>query len=272
MHLVKHLANTLDLSTYRCIFALQNTIKYITMPYRRLPNTDSARIRAMKSALDMGNKVTPKELAFSQSLLMHVRSFLPMYEQAVMSQRNYQKAQLEKNKRYQDIVKKTRLYLSHFIQVMNMAIMRGEQKPTMRDFYGIDINDKRVPDLNTEKDLINWGKHIIEGEENRLANGASPITNPTIALVKVHYQDFMRAWQEQQYFVDIFQKAHQKVADFREDANQKIVMLWNQIEEYHQGYSTDEARRKCEQYGVKYVYRKNERIRPFINVNYGVVS
>lgn len=242
------------------------------MPYRRLPNTDSARIRSMKKALEMSSKKSPRDLAFSQTVLMQIRTFLPMYEQSVMSQRNYQKAQIEKNKRYQDVVKKTRIYLSHFIQVMNMAVMRGEQKPIIREYYGIDPEEKRVPDLNTEKDLITWGKKIIEGEERRLAGGASPITNPTIALVKVHYQDFTRAWQEQQHFVDIFQKAHKKVADLRGEANQIIVTLWNQIEDFHKEDQPEEARKKCEEYGVKYVYRKNERIRPFLNVNYGIVS
>jgi hypothetical protein len=242
------------------------------MPYRRLPNTDSARTRALKNAVDMGNKTTPRDLAFSQKLLMQIRTFLPSYEQAILSQRTYQKAQIEKNKKFQENVRKTRLYLSHFIQVMNMAVMRGEQKPEIRTFYGIDIYDKKVPELNSEKELIKWGKLIIEGEEKRISTGSSPITNPTIALVKVHYQDFMRGWQDLQYFNDIFQKAHNKVLTQREEANTLIVDLWNEIEESHKMLEPQEAREKSAVYGVKYVYRKNEKIRPFRNVNYGIVS
>ena len=242
------------------------------MPYRRLPNTDSARIRAMRNAQDMGSRQTPGELAFSQSTLMQIRTFLPVFEQAVNNQRNYQKSQIERNKKFHDVIKKTRLYLSHFIQVMNMAVARGEMKPEIREAFGLKKNDKRVPDLNTEKDLILWGKRIIEGEETRLASGASPITNPTIARVKVHFQDFMRVWQDQQHYHDIFQKAHEKVANLRKDADQLIVDLWNQIEASFEDLKRDEAREKASKYGVKYVYRKNEKLRPFLNVNYGDVS
>jgi hypothetical protein len=82
----------------------------------------------------------------------------------------------------------------------------------------------------------------------------------------------MRGWQDLQYFNDIFQKAHNKVLTQREEANTLIVDLWNEIEESHKMLEPQEAREKSAVYGVKYVYRKNEKIRPFRNVNYGIVS
>jgi hypothetical protein len=35
------------------------------MPYRRLPNTDSARLRAMKIALEKGKELPPYKMAYS---------------------------------------------------------------------------------------------------------------------------------------------------------------------------------------------------------------
>ncbi len=43
------------------------------MPYRRLPNTDSARIRAMKAALSKGKNMHPFNLAYSQALLVKLK-------------------------------------------------------------------------------------------------------------------------------------------------------------------------------------------------------
>ena len=40
---------------------------------------------------------------------------------------------------------------------------------------------------------MSWGKRIIEGEEFRIRKGASPITNPTIAVVKVRFENFLEA-------------------------------------------------------------------------------
>jgi hypothetical protein len=36
------------------------------MPYRRLPNTDQARLRAMEAGLEMGKRTAAPQLAFSR--------------------------------------------------------------------------------------------------------------------------------------------------------------------------------------------------------------
>ena len=49
------------------------------MPYRRLPNTDSARIRAMKSALEKGSTLHPFKLAYNQDVYVKIKTFLPKF-------------------------------------------------------------------------------------------------------------------------------------------------------------------------------------------------
>ena len=150
------------------------------MPYRRLPNTDAARIRAMKIALEKGRDVPPNKMPFSGKLLVKLQKFLPQYENMIQLQRQSYAAQYDKNRDYSEIVRKARLYLTHFVKVMNMAIFRGELSPEIRSFYGLATNESTVPSLNTENELISWGKRIIEGEEFRIRKGGSPITNPIL--------------------------------------------------------------------------------------------
>ena len=52
--------------------------------------------------------------------------------------------------------------------------------------------NKTRPPL-TETEVIDWGKRLIDGEVKRKMNGNSPITNPTIAVVRVHYDNFIEA-------------------------------------------------------------------------------
>ena len=66
-----------------------------------------------------------------------------------------------------------------------MAILRGELPAETRAYFGLATDESTVPSLNTENDLMSWGRRIIEGEEFRIKKGGSPITNPTIAVVKV---------------------------------------------------------------------------------------
>ena len=162
------------------------------MPYRRLPNTDSARLRAMQKALSKSEDVLPMDLPYSAATLQELRYFLPEFNQAIMMQRDVFERQTSKNKQHQESFRKARLYISHFIQVLNFAIARGEMKPDTRKYFDLPSDETKLPQLNTERDVIEWGQKLIDGEQKRLSEGLSPVTNPTIARVKVHYEDFVR--------------------------------------------------------------------------------
>ena len=57
------------------------------MPYRRLPNTDAARIRALRIALEKGKEVHPSQMAFSPKTVVRLQKFLPQFEKMIQLQR-----------------------------------------------------------------------------------------------------------------------------------------------------------------------------------------
>ncbi len=79
------------------------------MPYRRLPNTDSARLKSLKSAHVKGKDLPPFKLAFSPNSYMKINSVLPLFENAIYEHKNSLNIQAEKNKEYQHRLKKVRL-------------------------------------------------------------------------------------------------------------------------------------------------------------------
>ena len=141
------------------------------MPYRRLPNTDNARLRALKVAAKKGKELPPLSLAFSQSTYARIGLFINNFEKAMAHYKAAYNNQVERNKEYQAVYKKARLYLSHFIQVLNMAIVRGELPDKVRETYGMDIDERKLPDITLDKDLMEWGKKIITGETERISKG-----------------------------------------------------------------------------------------------------
>lgn len=50
------------------------------MPYRRLPNTDKARVRALKAAVARGDICSLDKLAISLKTLFEARNFLAKFE------------------------------------------------------------------------------------------------------------------------------------------------------------------------------------------------
>src|SRR4030065_1120663 len=154
------------------------------MPYRRLPNTDAARLRAMKTALRKGQELPPHQMGYSAKTFVSLQKFLPVFEHNIRLHKETFAFQNNRSGDYNEIVRKAKIYLTHFIKVMNMAISRGDLPEETRTYYGLAVNESRVPSLKTGNELITWGHRIIEGEEQRLRNGGSPVTNPTIAVVK----------------------------------------------------------------------------------------
>ncbi len=228
------------------------------MPYRRLPNTDTARIRAMRIALEKSKDLPPHKLAFSSKTIVRLQKLLPQFEHNIKLYRQSLSSQTKKSKDYNEILKKARTYLTHFIRVMNMAIFRGELPAETRAYYGLATNESTVPSLNTENELMSWARRIIEGEEFRIRKGGSPITNPTIAVVKVRFENFIEAWTYHNTFAKKTQGYAEKNLLLRREADDLIQQLWNEVEATHNDLPEATKKKLNEGYGLVYFYRKNE--------------
>ena len=233
------------------------------MPYRRLPNTDQARVRALKAAVEKGEMYNVRDLAITLKTLFEARNFLHRFEAAQIYYTQCYDNQSRASRKHQMNVKTARLYISHFIQVLNFCIARGELKPSARTFYGLDENSSKVPSLLTEQDLLQWGEKIIAGEQNRISNGGgNPIYCPSIALVKVNYENFKENYTRQKQFHNNSARESGNVAQYRNDADALILEVWNEVERYFEGVKDEEEKRyMCEEYGLVYVFRRGEKER-----------
>ena len=113
------------------------------MPYRRLPNTDTARIRAMKIALQKAKDLPPQRLAFSSKTVVRLQRFLPQFENNIKMYRLSLSSQNTRSRDFNEIMRKARIYLTHFIRVMNMAIFRGDMPAETRTYYGMAAKDRK---------------------------------------------------------------------------------------------------------------------------------
>jgi hypothetical protein len=215
----------------------------------------------MHSALKRGKEIPPFKMAFSQKNLVKLQGFLPGFEHTIGLQRQTLNSQTDKSKDSQEISRKARLYVSHFLRVMNMAILRGEMPPETRTFFGIPVEDQTVPALTSDNELISWGKRIIDGEEFRKKKGLTPITNPSIAVVKVWYEQFLDSYRFHKTLSKRSSEYATKTADLRKEADNLILSIWNEVEASLSTGPEEKRRSEAEKYGLVYVFRKNETIR-----------
>jgi hypothetical protein len=189
---------------------------------------------------------------------VRLRQFLPLFEHSIALQRQSIASQSRKSKDYNEALRKARMYLTHFIRVMNMAVLRGDLPAEARAYFGLATNESVVPSLNTENELVSWGKRIIEGEEFRIKKGGSPITNPTIAVVKVRFEKFLEAFNYHKTLIKKTLDYAERTSDMRKEADELILQIWNEVEEKHISLPEDIRKKECENYGLVYFYRKNE--------------
>lgn len=228
------------------------------MPYRRLPNTDAARIRAMEQALVKGKELPPFNMAYNSKTFVNLQAFLPSFKHNYQLQRQSYNKQVESNKDYQEITRKAKMYINHFLRVMNMAVQRKDIRPDTPEFFGLTNGHSSLPALSSEKDIIQWGKRIIEGEAARIKSGRTPISNPTIAVVKVHFENFLEGYHFQKTLHKRTGDYSEKINELRQKADELIVKIWNEVESTFSELNEEEKRSKAETYGIVYVFRKSE--------------
>lgn len=228
------------------------------MPYRRLPNTDAARLRAMQTASKKYESLGTNA-PFQPKTIHEINALIPQYERAIEDFKLQNSTQATKNKKYQNLVKTAKMYISHFIQVLNLSCIRNEIKPEKKLLYKLLPTNYSVPDLSTEALILEWGKNIIDGENERIINGGAPIYNPAIAKVRVNYEIFKDAYQLKKIGQKNTDRALESIKKIRENADSLILELWNQIESNFKDLGTAAMQEEAKKFGVVYYLRRKER-------------
>jgi hypothetical protein len=229
------------------------------MPYRRLPNTDQSRLRAIRTALDRYNSGIDQGEIISEKTFKDALNFFPGFE----SNHNEYLISLEKqkaaSKKYYQQMHNARIYLSHFIQVLNFGVIRNEIKKETKLLFNLEPDVFTVPDLSTESAILKWGEAVIKGERERINKGGSPIYNPAIAKVAVHYDIYKDTCISQKIFQKSTNRYLEIITSMRKDADSIILDVWNQVEEFFKALPDKEKREACQNWGVRYYLRKNEK-------------
>jgi hypothetical protein len=139
-----------------------------------------------------------------------------------------------------------------------MAILRGELPAETRTYYGLAVEEQTVPSFTSDNELITWGKRIIDGEDFRKKKGLTPITNPSIAVVRVWYEQFLDSYRFHKTLNKRSSEYASRTAEMRREADELILSIWNEVESSMAGLPEDKRRADAEKYGLVYVFRKNE--------------
>ena len=228
------------------------------MPYRRLPKTDQARLHALQQAVRQASEAAFNQQAINYKTLIEAQRLLMQFENQVAQYHANVDTKVLDNKQYRHKVRNARMYISHFIQVLNLAAIRGEIKKGQKELYKLDPNNHTLPDLSTEELLLQWGKNIIEGEQARTSQGGFPIYNPPINKVQVHYDIFREHYNTHVVHKKTHSRVFENIETMRKQIDALVLSIWDQVEEFYKDELPYAKLTKCQAYGMIYYYRTGE--------------
>lgn len=228
------------------------------MPYRRLPKTDAARLRALKTLLDNNDVYVVRNRFLDWKTLNRAQ---PAYDRLLTANEQYRvssQAQIRHTAKLERFQRNATIYVSHFVQVLLMSVERGETKRQLLPLYGLDADTTTVPNIKTLERLLEWGEKIVAGEKERIKKGGRPIYNPSIGMVSTHLDIFREAFEQQRRLQQRTQKVVADLQAIRPEVDDILLELWNQIEKHFENEPPEVRFAECRKFGVVYYYRRHE--------------
>ncbi len=207
-------------------------------------------LRNAKSKADAINDVS--KLAFSALTYEKLNEFLPGFENKINQRKEALVKQTTSTVEKNIAFSKAKMFASHFYQVFNFGVQRGEFYDTDRAYYGMNVNDKRRPNIMVDSDLFLWGQNIIDGEEARIADGGKPMCLPSVEKFEEEFNIFKTLYSKQSKLKDIYDISQENVAALLDDAKFLVKDIWMEVEFAFRHDTLASKRRKCREYGIVY--------------------
>ncbi|MDR1632073.1 MAG: hypothetical protein LBR97_04225 [Dysgonamonadaceae bacterium] len=227
------------------------------MYLKKVPETDEGRIKALQAAIDREELNGDQEIILSIDEVEELRLFVTSYEGArfVLKQamKDFAKSQTD----YVELFKNAQMYVSHFIQVLQLTVIRNEIKIEALSDYGFRSGEETVlPDLSTEEMILHWGGKIIQGEAKRMSRGGYPLYNPAIAKVKVHYELFSDVVHSTKIYKQNVVRQQAILYEMQKKAESMIRDIWSRVEEKYGNLPLQELSQIYQSYKISYHYQK----------------
>ena len=229
------------------------------VPYRRLPKTDAARLKALEALADNNEVYADKGRFIDRQLVGKAQELYALMSDALCQYQLSMRTQVRYSKRMFSIHHKAMLYLSHFIQVLFFAVERGEILQEALPEYGLTVDSRVVPYLKTADAVMEWAPRIIQGEKVRVKNGGKPILSPSIGEVTTHFDVFKGMYDAQKQYQARTQGALDDISKLRPEVDGLILNAWNIIEKQFEDQPPETKFDLCRQFGVVYYYRRHEK-------------
>lgn len=151
-----------------------------------------------------------------------------------------------------------RMFCSHFLQILNFAIDRGEIPATVRPLYGIATESKALPPMDADEDVILVAGNIVAGEAARVAAGGTAFVDVSAAMVAAKLAIFNPLQQDQAEKMESFTKEQKDLFLAFPDTVKKTMRLFDELVFNNPDMTEAEIRSLCKGWGLPYTTNPGE--------------
>ena len=244
------------------------------MASRRLPNSTPAVLRTLRAAHDtyLNTAIAAdRAITAEQFALLNLAVPTSMQSRFIKESSDVDIAQATQSPLTSDLAQKAArltMFVSHFHQVLDLGIARGDFAIGTRSYYGRDVSATALPDLSTYEAVADAAAKIATGEAARvLADGSGYLAMalPSAGDVGTHEAAFLAAFAASQRAQVKTDEERADVSTLYPDAQALAVDLCDTIEFYYRKDPDPASRRaKCSRWGVVYFYEPNETPDPVV--------
>ncbi len=229
------------------------------MPYRRLPKTDAARLKALEALADNNDVYTVEGRFLDRKLIARVQKLYAHFSDALGQHAVAMRTQVRYSKRISALQHNAMTFLSHFLQVLFLAVERGEVPKNKMTQYGLRHDELTVPYLKTAEAVMEWAPKVIKGERDRVKQGGKPVLSPPIGAVETHFDVFKAMYNAQRQYQKRTQEALADINALRPEVDDVILEAWNAVEKHFANEPPETRFNLCRKYGIIYYYRRHEK-------------
>jgi hypothetical protein len=229
------------------------------MPFRQLPSSDPSRTQALQGALKKWNSTTGAARLISAATGTALETFQPKWEKETAERADATGQQSASTLALTAAADTLRMLVSHFIQVYQLAIARGDFAAAGRAVYELSVNDENVPILDSEAALLLWADRIVKGDPRRVTQfSEAPMAMPAATAVAAALQSYNAKLTAQTDAKDQLATEQADVIALRAEADKIIRDVWDEIEFALRQLEAPTLRRRAREWGVFYAQRPGE--------------
>ena len=220
---------------------------------RFLPNTNSSRKQTLNKAQNKvtnspvgGNILSPATTTRLADVTISYNNAAAAIITAIRAQRNAIK-----------LAKPQRILLKDFcnsyVKSLDNGIKQGIFPVADRTFFGLDVDNIRLPKLTTDEELIDFSDLVISGDAERVEEGGVAMSLPTIA-------EFVAIQSVANPIIVAISNAKTTLTDkkvylnsLNYDTDDCIVHVWNDVETNFSKYAPPAKRAACRPWSVRYI-------------------